>query len=1303
MNRHAGPASRTVFSNHWKTRNLLFPIIGTFLCAIGAAAQVTNPPLGSRPYIMLTTDRLANVVAKMNANDLGWQKFTNQVNTHQGTGGYEPYGWIAADALAFRVTGNTQYLADAQSKFNEYYAAWNYTDGSGLTYQWTCRHLCFAYDWLYTNLPPVVRDTWRNKIRDAALHWQPLCYPKNYNSGISYRDTDHVSFLMENMLLSGLCLWGDDTNAATFLNTHDDIRRSVVIPNLYSNFYAGGYVWSGTMYGPEELKHAFRPLVINQQARGIALPSNLHDPCLKSLLLQTFPGFEGQVQYGDMHLGNFQPAGWSSEAFPPYAAFQSVCMLRWMSGNTVLRNSAQFWLNRYESLIDRNYILNAEPWAIESMLYQALHDAPATNPVATGETTVDFASSGYVSMRSSWDDRATALYFHNSEWNVDHQHFDCGHYTIVRNKRPVTSDLSGYWGGGYPACQDTVAHNAILIENADEHDGQTGTTLDTQAGVTQTAIDYDDQFGYVRGEYAHAYNFSGWNGTDMSGRFVASNVTRRILWAKPDLFIIHDYIRLTTNQPPRGKKLVHHFQGQPATLPDGTIECLSDSNRCLFKSVLPIGGTISTTKEDTIFLNYAQDGIMDGQKNWFIAVDAGNGSATQEFLNVLFLTDSNSVAAMPAVSTFTGNGGALRGTQLQAPGTGIVWVCRSGPGRTNRADYAVSATGLPIQHILTDCSTAATLFVRAALAGGSLTVALSNTTFAGATAVRSSVEGTVKFVTLADGTLLAQLPATLPNTVTVTGGSLQAAIDAAAPSSVVKVAAGTYAENVHIGKPLTLLGGYAPGGDWVTRNPTQWVTTVQGANTAAVFRLDDPYLLTIDGFRVTGGQRGFEFVQNNWPSIMRDVTLSGNVIENNGLASGDPYFFGGAMLLRGSNVQVVGNVIRSNSAGKGGAIAMSSATNWLIANNLIERNWIYSDHGGSMYLSSAGRLLGNEIRYNRSGEIAGYGWGGAFTTDHMVGEIANNYIHGNFVQSSGNVHIDEASSVSFHHNLVVSNRSASSSAGLRVGREGSSGPGSFVALSFCTIAHNTSPGDQNAINLDASDTTLSNCIVWGNGANPLSTDNTGSNVVTWSIVDVPYAGNLTNDPLFASVAGGDYHVKSEAGRWNPAAGSWVLDTTNSPAIDTGDPSLAVSNEPSLNGGIVNLGAYGGTAEASKSIDADGDGLSDTLERFRAGGSPYLVDTDGDGAGDRDEYIAGTLPASAGDLPRFDSVAPLDAGAQVTWSGRMNRRYRVASATNLFSGVWMPASGSVTGQQAQISITDTNAAAGRCYRLEIQWP
>jgi hypothetical protein len=63
---------------------------------------------------------------------------------------------------------------------------------------------------------------------------------------------------------------------------------------------------------------------------------------------------------------------------------------------------------------------------------------------------------------------------------------------------------------------------------------------------------------------------------------------------------------------------------------------------------------------------------------------------------------------------------------------------------------------------------------------------------------------------------------------------------------------------------------------------------------------------------------------------------------------------------------------------------------------------------------------------------------------------------------------------------------------------------------------------------------------------------------------------------------GEYHLKSQAGRWEPGTRQWVYDDVSSPCIDRGDPADAVGDEPMPNGGRINIGAYGGTAEASKS-------------------------------------------------------------------------------------------------------------------------
>ncbi len=124
---------------------------------------------------------------------------------------------------------------------------------------------------------------------------------------------------------------------------------------------------------------------------------------------------------------------------------------------------------------------------------------------------------------------------------------------------------------------------------------------------------------------------------------------------------------------------------------------------------------------------------------------------------------------------------------------------------------------------------------------------------------------------------------------------------------------------------------------------------------------------------------------------------------------------------------------------------------------------------------------------------------------------------------------------------------------------------------------------------------MQNCIVWANEPN----DDSGVAIFpcgsSWPTVSVDFSilqsnwggyiivtDSMITDPCFADANSGDYHLKSQAGRWDPNSKSWVQDTVTSPAIDAGDPLEPVGYEPFPNGGIINMGAYGGTAEASKS-------------------------------------------------------------------------------------------------------------------------
>ncbi len=126
----------------------------------------------------------------------------------------------------------------------------------------------------------------------------------------------------------------------------------------------------------------------------------------------------------------------------------------------------------------------------------------------------------------------------------------------------------------------------------------------------------------------------------------------------------------------------------------------------------------------------------------------------------------------------------------------------------------------------------------------------------------------------------------------------------------------------------------------------------------------------------------------------------------------------------------------------------------------------------------------------------------------------------------------------------------------------------------CTIVNNSEIGISEAM------PKVLNSIIYNN-----SVQIPGSYaVVQYSNVQdgFPGEGNSDVNPLFADPENGDYHLKSQAGRWDIISQSWIQDDVTSPCIDAGDPTSPIGLEPAPNGDRINMGAYGGTSEASKS-------------------------------------------------------------------------------------------------------------------------
>ena len=157
--------------------------------------------------------------------------------------------------------------------------------------------------------------------------------------------------------------------------------------------------------------------------------------------------------------------------------------------------------------------------------------------------------------------------------------------------------------------------------------------------------------------------------------------------------------------------------------------------------------------------------------------------------------------------------------------------------------------------------------------------------------------------------------------------------------------------------------------------------------------------------------------------------------------------------------------------------------------------------------------------------------------------------------------------------------------------------GGIPAITNCTIVANTGFGIS-----DSRPIVMNSIIYYNNaGTDAVQID---SNAETITYTDIqggwPGQGNIDAAPCFAEPGfwnlngtlddvsddywvSGDYHLRSQAGRWHAGSQSWLLDVLTSPCIDTGNPDSDFSGELPPNGDRINMGAYGGTPQAGMSF------------------------------------------------------------------------------------------------------------------------
>ncbi len=340
------------------------------------------------------------------------------------------------------------------------------------------------------------------------------------------------------------------------------------------------------------------------------------------------------------------------------------------------------------------------------------------------------------------------------------------------------------------------------------------------------------------------------------------------------------------------------------------------------------------------------------------------------------------------------------------------------------------------------------------------------------------------------------------------------------------------------------------------------------------------------------------------------------VIVAEGVYSGDPnnrdlHLDGKSITVRSTDPNdpnvVANTIIDPNGAGRGfnfqsgedancvisGLTIRNGYSSWYGANvycyhssptirNCIIKNGQAADSGGGLYCDASNPKI---INCTITGNSAAF-YGGGVSCYYSNPEIVGCTISDNSAGVEGGGFDLEISSATVVNCIITNNRAASS------GGMNCYSPSETILVN-CTLARNSATDSGGALFCQyGSSAIIKNSILWANEAavSPqVAFDATSSVSISYSDVQDGWSGgtgNIDADPCFASFEPNsdpnmwDFHLQSAYGRWDPNNQSWVTDSNTSPCVDAGDPNSDWSGEPWPSGKRINMGAYGGTNQAS---------------------------------------------------------------------------------------------------------------------------
>jgi parallel beta-helix repeat protein len=334
----------------------------------------------------------------------------------------------------------------------------------------------------------------------------------------------------------------------------------------------------------------------------------------------------------------------------------------------------------------------------------------------------------------------------------------------------------------------------------------------------------------------------------------------------------------------------------------------------------------------------------------------------------------------------------------------------------------------------------------------------------------------------------------------------------------------------------------------------------------------------LDGFTITGGNangsvpydRGSGMLNDQSNSTVSNCTFTGNFSDS-----------GGAMYNDISSPALTNCTLSNNSTNKGGGAINNWRSSPTLTNCKVNNNWAGWSGGGICNVNQSNPTVTICTFINNS---AGWSGGGMENSGECSPIMTNCIFSGNSASDCGGGLSNWDHSNPTATNCTFSGNWATNSGGGMINWNNSN-----PTATNCTFSGNSANWEGGGMtNMDNSNPALTNCILWGNTASSgaqIHKDDTCFVTITYSDIQGGWlgTGNIEANPCFADSGNGDCHLKSQAGRWNPDSESWIIDNVTSPCIDVGDPDSDWRTELWPHGCRINMGAYGGTAEASMSL------------------------------------------------------------------------------------------------------------------------